>query len=65
MIWWNLRNHLVRSSLKRGNQSWARDIIQDAKKYGAPEGTMKQRKKPNPHSNYEDLMCDIVNKEPT
>jgi transposase InsO family protein len=45
--------------------AWAREIIQDAEKYGAPEGTMRQSKKPKPYSSYVALMCDLVNKEPT
>jgi hypothetical protein len=35
------------------------------KKYCAPEGTMRQIKKPNPFSSYMDLMCDLIEKEPT
>jgi hypothetical protein len=34
----------------RRKLAWARKIIQDAKKYGAPEGTMRQSKKPKPFS---------------
>jgi hypothetical protein len=45
--------------------AWARELIQDGEKYGAPEGTMRQVKKPNPFSNYMDLMCDLLEKEPT
>jgi hypothetical protein len=45
--------------------SWEREIIQDGEKYGAPEGTMRQIKKPNPFSSYIDLRCDIIDKEPT
>jgi len=43
---------------QKRNPTWAREIIQDAKKYGAPEGTMIQRKKPKTFSNYMALMCD-------
>jgi transposase InsO family protein len=45
--------------------AWAREIIQDAKKYDGLEGTMRQSKKPKPYSGYVDLMCDLVNKEPS
>jgi hypothetical protein len=41
------------------NLAWVREIIQDAKKYGVPEGTMRQRKKP-PFSNYMAFMCDLI-----
>jgi hypothetical protein len=45
--------------------AWAMELIQDADKYGAPEGTMRQSKKPNPSSSYMALMCDPIEKEPT
>jgi hypothetical protein len=47
------------------NPTRARELIQDAKKYGALEGTMRQRKKPEPFSSYIPLMCDLIEKEPT
>jgi hypothetical protein len=46
------------------NPSWERELIQDAEKYGAPKGTMRQSKKPKPFSSYMDLMCDLIEKEP-
>jgi U3 small nucleolar RNA-associated protein 14 len=46
------------------NPSWAMELIQDGEKYGALEGTMRQIKKPKPFSNYMDLMCDLIEKEP-
>jgi hypothetical protein len=45
--------------------TWVREIIQDIEKYGVPEGTMRQSKKPKPFSSYMDLMCDLIEKEPT
>jgi hypothetical protein len=45
--------------------AWARELIHDGEKYGAPEGTMRQVKKPKPFSSYMDLMCDLLEKEPT
>jgi hypothetical protein len=45
--------------------AWARELIQDGEKYGAPEGTMRQVKKPNPFSSYMDLMCDLLEKDLT
>jgi hypothetical protein len=45
--------------------TWERELIQYEEKYNAPEGTMRQRKKPNPFYNYMDLMCDLIEKEPT
>jgi hypothetical protein len=45
--------------------AWARELIQDGEEYGAPEGTMRQVKKPKPFSSYMALMCDVLEKEPT
>jgi hypothetical protein len=45
--------------------SWERELIQDGEKYGAPEGTTRQVKKPKPFSSYMDLICDLLEKEPT
>ena len=45
--------------------TWAREIIQDAEKYGAPDGTSKESKRPQPYSIYVALLCDIINAEPS
>jgi hypothetical protein len=45
--------------------AWVRELIQHGEKYGAPEGTMRQVKKPKTLSNYMALMCDLLEKEPT
>jgi hypothetical protein len=45
--------------------AWARELIQDGEKYGVPEGTMRQVKRPKPFSSYMALMCDLLEKEPT
>jgi hypothetical protein len=45
--------------------AWARDIIQDGEKYGVPQGTTRQVKRPNPFSSYTTLMCDLLEEEPT
>jgi hypothetical protein len=47
------------------NHAWERELIQDGEKYGVPEGTTRQVKRPKTFSNYMDLMCDILEKEPT
>jgi hypothetical protein len=47
------------------NPSWAREIIQFGEKYGALERTMRQVKKPKPFSSCMDLMCDLLEKNPT
>jgi U3 small nucleolar RNA-associated protein 14 len=45
--------------------AWARELIQDGEKYGVPEGTTRQVKRPKPFSSYMDLMCNILDEEPT
>jgi hypothetical protein len=47
------------------NPGWAREHIQSVEKYGAPEGTVRQRKKPMTFSSYMALMCDLIEKKPT
>jgi hypothetical protein len=47
------------------NPSWTRELIQYGEKYGVPEGTMRQVKRPKPFSSYMALMCDLLEKEPT
>jgi hypothetical protein len=47
------------------NIAWERELIQDEYKCGAPEGTMRQRKKPKPFSGYMALLCDLIEKELT
>jgi hypothetical protein len=44
--------------------AWARELIQDGEKYGVPEGTMRQVKRPNPFSSYTALMCNLLDEEP-
>jgi hypothetical protein len=45
--------------------AWEREIIQYGEKYVVPEGTSRQVKRPNPFSNYMDLICDLQDEEPT
>jgi hypothetical protein len=44
--------------------AWAIELIQDGEKYGVPEGTTRDVKRPKTLSNYMALMCDLE-KEPT
>jgi hypothetical protein len=44
---------------------WARELIQDGEKYGVPEGTTRQVKRPKPFSSYTALMCNLLDEEPT
>ena len=47
------------------NPAWVREIIQEAEKYGALEGSTRVRKKSKPFSNYVALMHDLVDQEHT
>ena len=50
---------------RKRNPAWTREIIREEKRYGALEGSTRERKKPNTFSNYVALMCDLVEQEPT
>jgi hypothetical protein len=45
--------------------AWERELIQDGEKYGVPEGTTRQVKRPKPFSSYTALMCNLLDEEPT
>ena len=45
--------------------AWVREIIQEAERYGALEGSMRTNKRSKPYSSYVALMCDLVDQEPT
>jgi hypothetical protein len=51
--------------LHKRKPAWARKLIQDGEKYGVPQGTTRQVKRPKPFSSYTALMCDLLEKEPT
>jgi hypothetical protein len=51
--------------LHKRNPSWARELIQDGEKYGVPQGTTRQVKRPKSFSSYMALMCDLLEEEPT
>ena len=46
-------------SLKR-KPAWAREAIQDAERYGAPEGSLRDSKRPRTYSSYVALLSDII-----
>jgi hypothetical protein len=46
--------------LHKRKPAWARELIQDGEKYGVPEGTTRQVKRPKPFSSYTTLMCDLL-----
>ena len=51
-------------SLKR-KPAWAHELIQDAKRYGAPEGSLRESKRPRIYSSYMALLSDIIDAEPS
>ena len=50
---------------RKRKPAWDREVIEEAKIHGAPEGTIQERKKPKSYPSYMALMCDLVDKEPT
>ena len=50
---------------RKRKPAWVREIIQEAEKYGAPEGSTRTIKRSNPYSSYIALMCNRVDQEPT
>ena len=55
---------LEKESHKR-KPSWSRDLLQEEESYGTPKGRHRQRKRENPYNIYVDLLCDIIDKEPS
>jgi hypothetical protein len=49
---------------KKRRTTWAREIIQDAEKYGAPDGSFRESKRSRPYSSYVALLSDIIDAEP-
>ena len=43
--------------------AWAREVIEEAKRHCAPEGTIRERKKPKPYPSYVALLCNLIDKE--
>ena len=40
--------------------AWARELMQEAKKYGAPNKTFRESRKPKTYSSYVALLSDII-----
>ena len=45
--------------------NWAREIIQDAEKNGAPDGSSKGSNRTHTHSSYVALLCHIIDEKPS
>ena len=50
---------------RKRRPAWEREVIEEAKRYGVPEGIIRESKKPKPYPSYVALMCNLVDKEPT
>ena len=50
---------------RKRKPAWACEVIEEAKRHGVPEGTIRERKKTKSYPSYMALMCDLVDKEPT
>ena len=50
---------------RKRKPAWDHDTVEEAKRLGAPEGAIRERKKPKSYPSYMALMCDLVDKEPT
>ena len=55
---------LDKDSHKR-KPTWARELIQEVERYGAPEGIHRERKRENPYNSYVALLSDIFDREPS
>jgi len=42
--------------------TWVREAVEDAGKYGALEGSSREKKRPNIFSSYVALLCGIIDK---
>ena len=51
-------------SLKR-KPAWARELIQDAERYGAPEASLRESKRLRTYFSYVALLSDIIDAEPS
>jgi len=64
MIWQRPVDPPKEVSHKR-KPAWAREAIQDAEKYGALEGSLRESKRPRTDSSYVALLSDIIDAEPS
>ena len=45
--------------------AWAHELIQDAERYGAPKGSLRESKRPRIYSSYMALLSDIIDTKPS
>jgi hypothetical protein len=50
---------------KKRRPAWARELIQDAENYGAPDRFIRESKRPRPYSSYVASLSGIIDAEPT
>ena len=51
--------------LGKRRPAWARELMQEVEKYGAPDGTFRESRRPKSFSSYVALLLDIIDAEPT
>ena len=56
---------LHEKDLHKRKPAWARELIQEAERYGTPQGIQGERKRENPYNSYVALFCDIIDREPS
>ena len=52
-------------TLGKRRSAWARELMQEAEKCGAPNRTFRESKKPKTYSNYVALLSNIIDAKPT
>ena len=60
----SVETFLENDSHKR-KPTWARELIREAKRYGAPKGIHREIKRENTYNKYVALLCDIIDREPS
>ena len=59
-----IETFLEKDSHKR-KPAWARELIQEVERHGAPKGIHRERKRENPYNSYVALLCHIIDREPS
>ena len=67
MIWQNLRGWKIppKEVSHKRRPTWAHELIQDAEKYGAPDGSLRESKRLRTYSSYVALLSNIIDAKPS
>ena len=55
----------VENPTQKRRPTWAQEAIKDAERYGAHDGSSRKVKKPKLYPGYVELLCDIIDGDPT